>query len=104
MKLIEELILKNKNSLIQEKEVLEKLIGDKIMKFCFNIWMMIKLFLINFNNIFYKTNLFNKIILMKQKLVKMKNTLMKYIKTKNSLNNNNAIILCVQRRHFQLKW
>ena len=48
----------------------------------------------HFNKILIRTQskYDNKIISMKQKLVKMKNTLMKYIKTKNSLNNNNAII------------
>ena len=40
MKLIEELIQKNKNSSIPVKEVLEKLIGDKIKnKKYFNILM-----------------------------------------------------------------
>ena len=48
----------------------------------------------HFNKILIRTQskYDNKIISMKQKLVKMKNTLMKYIKTKNSLNNNNVII------------
>ena len=48
----------------------------------------------HFNKILIRTQskYDNKIISMKQKLVKMKNTLMKYIKTKNSLNNNNTII------------
>ena len=48
----------------------------------------------HFNKILIRTQskYDNKIISMKQKLVKMKNTLMKYIKTKNTLNNNNAII------------
>ena len=48
----------------------------------------------HFNKILIKTQTRydNKIISMKQKLVKIKNVLVKYIKNKNALNNNNTII------------